>query len=403
MIGDRYLLHEPLGTGGAAVVHRATDTRLDREVAVKLLRDTVVDEHQRARFVSEARLLGGLSHPHLVRVLDAGVDEDRPYLVLELVEGRTLAEAMPGLAPEQVARTGAQVARALAHAHAAGIVHRDVKPANVLVAADGSAKLSDFGIARLVDDTVHHTRTGMVVGTVAYLAPEQVAGEHVTTAADVYSWGLVLLEALTGVRSYGGTSVEAALARLTRPPDVPTSLPSGWRELLVVMTAREPGDRPTAAEAASRLGLLSGDLPSPTVAVRRAPAAAAYPVPSHRTALAGLVAGLLLLGGVSAWSAWTGDREASSATPSVEAVGAAPPASADPPTTPTAGVEVAAAPSPEPHRGARPAKHGHHGGGHQARHHTKQPTKHHGKGHGPGTGEGKGKARGHGPKKHHHH
>ncbi|HET6939731.1 MAG TPA: serine/threonine-protein kinase, partial [Nocardioides sp.] len=181
-LADRYELHHLLGSGGVADVHEATDHRLDRRVAVKLLRETAASATDRARFLSEATLLGRLSHPHLVRVLDAGIDRDRPFLVLELVRGTTLAEVLgQPLPPARVAELGADIASALTHVHAAGVVHRDVKPGNVLLQENGTAMLADFGIARLVDDTRHHTRTGTVVGTVAYLAPEQVAGEQVTT------------------------------------------------------------------------------------------------------------------------------------------------------------------------------------------------------------------------------
>ena len=388
MIDGRYLVHDVLGTGGAAVVHRATDTRLDRAVAVKLLRDTVDDPTQRERFVAETRLLGGLSHPHLVRVLDAGVDDGRPYLVLELVEGRTLAEGMVGLEPDRVARVGAEVAAGLAHAHAAGIVHRDVKPANVLLAADGTAKLSDFGIARIVDDTVHHTRTGMVVGTAAYLAPEQVCGDRVTTAADVYAWGLVLLEALTGTRAYAGTSVETALARLNRQPEVPAALPPVWRDLLLAMTARDPEDRPTAALVADRLRVLSGGAPEPTVVVPRAPAEPA--ARSRRPLLAGVAAAVLLAGALTvwtAWSAWPGERPASASVSAARVE----------PSSDHAAAPRSTAPTPRPAAATPAAQRTH-----PPRHHAgpKHPTKakhppkpkHHGpKHHGPG----------HGPKKHH--
>src|SRR3954462_10401849 len=152
--------------------------------------------------------------------------------------------------------------------------------------------LADFGIARLVDDTSHHTRTGHVVGTIAYLAPEQVAGERVTTAVDVYSLGLVLLEALTGGRAYDGTSVEMALARLSRAPAIPAALPGWWRELLAAMTARDPGDRPTAAEVVARLS--SEPVPVGPMAARRG-------VPAH-VALSGAAVAFALLLGTAGWS-----------------------------------------------------------------------------------------------------
>ncbi|MFC5176940.1 serine/threonine-protein kinase [Nocardioides taihuensis] len=253
---DRYDLGPLLGRGGMADVHRGHDRLLQRDVAVKVLRDDLPPGSSgRERFVSEARLLAGLSHANLVTVLDAGFSGDQPYLVMELVEGRNLAQVLTEgtLDPADAAAVGAQVAEALAHAHGQGVVHRDVKPANVLVDDHRRVRLADFGIARLVDDVAGHTRTGTVIGTVAYLAPEQVAGEPVTAAADVYSLGLVVLESLTGVRAFPGSTAESGLARLQRPPEVPGSVPHRLRELLTRMTSREPVGRPTALEVAQEL------------------------------------------------------------------------------------------------------------------------------------------------------
>src|SRR5206468_309302 len=180
---------------------------------------------------------------NLVSVYDAGTTEDtgQPYLVMQLIDGHTLADELrEGVLPaERSARYGAALADALAYVHAQGFVHRDVKPANVLVSNDGRVHLADFGIARLVD-SAHTTRAGEVVGTPAYFAPEQVAGEPVGAAVDVYSLGMVLLECLTGERSFEGTAMEVAVARLARDPDVPEHLPAGWRRLLRAMTARDP-------------------------------------------------------------------------------------------------------------------------------------------------------------------
>ena len=274
VIGGRYRLDALIGRGGTAEVWRATDLSLDRVVALKLV--TVDHDESSARAADEARTLARLSHPALVQVYDAGTDASgRPWVVMELVEGETLADAMRRgpLAVARITEIGAAVAEALDHVHSQGLVHRDVKPANVLLRRSGGAKLTDFGIARLVD-AARVTSTGLMVGTAAYLAPEQVTGEQVGPPADVYALGLVLLEALTGVREYDGPAVEAAMARLHRTPAVPGTLPDGYAELLTAMTSRYPEDRPTAAQVALDLrSLLAGGtattaLPRTTVVPR---------------------------------------------------------------------------------------------------------------------------------------
>jgi eukaryotic-like serine/threonine-protein kinase len=252
LLGGRYVVGPVLGVGGMAHVHRGTDTLLGRDVALKLFRDDVAAEDA-LRIDAEVRTLAALNHPGLVAVYDAGTGS-APYLVMELIEGRTLAACCldGSLGPERVAEVGAELAEALAHVHGRGVVHRDVKPANVLLTQEGRAKLTDFGIARLVD-SVRHTRTGLTIGTAPYLSPEQVRGEPVGPASDVYALGLVLLECLTGRREYPGAEIESALARLSRPPAVPDDLPDLWPDLLRRMTATEPTERPDAAEVAAVL------------------------------------------------------------------------------------------------------------------------------------------------------
>lgn len=254
ILGDRYEIGDLIGRGGMADVYRAHDTVLDRAVAVKVLRD--ISSPDTRRFTIEANLLATLDDDAIIALLDAGVTEERPWLALELVEGHSLRDAMaPGpLDPATVQRIGHDVASGLAHAHGRGVVHRDVKPSNIMLTAEGRAKLTDFGIARLEDASDGATLTGHTIGTAAYLSPEQVRAGPVTGAADVYALGLVLLEALTSVRAYPGPATEAALARLHHAPLIPTSLPRGWPGLLAAMTAAEPEERPAAAEVARRLG-----------------------------------------------------------------------------------------------------------------------------------------------------
>ncbi len=254
VLGGRYELGAMLGSGASAVVRRAWDRVSGRAFAVKLFH-AGASAHDRRRQQREMRALAALQHPGLVGLHDGGVEAGQPYIVTDLVEGPSLAEriAKRPLGPDEVCRIGARLADALAHVHASGIVHRDLKPANVLLGADGRPRLADFGIARALDGTAV-TGTGYVVGTAAYLAPEQVRGEWVGPEADVYALGLVLLEALTGRREYPGALVESATARLHRAPDIPAALPSGLRTALHAMTAAEPAARPTAAQVAVLLG-----------------------------------------------------------------------------------------------------------------------------------------------------
>jgi len=276
VLDDRYRLEGLLGRGSSAEVYAATDLRLSRRVAVKVFPERM-DEVAIARFTAEAQLLAGLAHPSLLRVFDVNPDCERPYLVTRLLAGRTLRDRLRAgpLPPAEVARIGRQCADALAYVHSRQIVHRDIKPANVLMDGD-ECVLADFGIARALD-AARLTSTGLCVGTAGYLAPEQVRGETIGPSADVYASGLVLLECLTGEVEYPGPEIEAALARLGRPPRRPGWLPPGWSALLGAMTATDPADRPSAADCAETLARLAVDisvttLVGPPVPARLTPA-----------------------------------------------------------------------------------------------------------------------------------
>jgi hypothetical protein len=267
MLGGRYRVVERLGRGGMADVYRAEDVVLRRPVAIKIFRGGVEREQHLARFRAEVRTLAGLTHPHLVALYDAGGDITEPWCAMEYVDGGSLADRDGALPPVDVARIGEQIAAGLAYVHECGIVHRDVKPSNVLLDARGDAFLSDFGIAKLVDGT-RMTQSGLMIGTAAFLSPEQVRGYNASPASDVYALGLVLLEALTGHREYPGTPVESAVARLSRPPTVPAALDRDWGDLIRTMTAEDTDARPTPREVALRLRALARRL---TGAVRFPP------------------------------------------------------------------------------------------------------------------------------------
>ncbi|MEO6201254.1 MAG: GAF domain-containing serine/threonine-protein kinase [Cryobacterium sp.] len=252
----RYRITAFIGQGGMATVYRATDELLHREVAVKLF-PASDDPSSLGRQSNELHILASLNHHNLVSLFDAGVErftdpaQSRMYLVMELVSGDTLrAKLRKGVLPaREVAEIGNDLAEGLEYIHLRGIVHRDVKPSNILMVdypdsgARARPKLSDFGVA-IVRAEAGETADTSTAGTVPYLSPEQLRGEVVGPASDIYSLGLVLLECLTGRRAFPGRSLASAFARLELDPTIPSTLPAVWQHLLAAMTARNPADRP---------------------------------------------------------------------------------------------------------------------------------------------------------------
>lgn len=264
----RYRLQELIGRGAAAGVYRALDEALGREVALKIFSKEGGEPELLARQDAEIRILASLIHPSLVTLFDAGTDPDtdRSFVVMEYVPGPDLRRSLRDgpMDPAAIANVGSDLAAALDHVHSRGVIHRDVKPGNVLLYNPRSgqpptrwrAKLADFGIARMMEED-HLTEAGRMVGTAAYLSPEQALGEPLNGASDVYSLGLVLLECFTRQVEFPGNQIESGVARLHRNPVIPDSVGAGWKVLLAAMTARQPADRPTAAEAATALQRLA--------------------------------------------------------------------------------------------------------------------------------------------------
>jgi serine/threonine protein kinase len=272
LLDDRYLLRERIGEGGMARVYRADDTHLQRSVAVKLFREPTdgVDSVERA--LSETTLLASLNHHSLVTVYDARIGRGAAsYLVMEHVDGITLRHliARGPVDPRVVASIAIDIAEGLHVAHDHGVVHRDIKPSNVMLSPsprpgwEWRAKLGDFGIAYLMD-SARVTTPGLIVGTMAYVAPEQAQGIAPAPPADIYAFGLLLIEALTGERPFGDVEgIATVLARLSTAPRIPDSLHPSWQGLLRGMTAIRPDDRPTALEVvatASRLAAMENAL-----------------------------------------------------------------------------------------------------------------------------------------------
>jgi serine/threonine-protein kinase len=284
VLGERYRLEERLAAGGMGTVWAATDQVLNRRVAVKILNEGLADDERFIeRFRREAKAAAGLLHPNVAGVFDYGEEDGRPYIVMELIEGETLADRLVRegrFPPEEVARVGTDVASALAVAHEAGILHRDIKPANIMLTKRGEVKVMDFGIAaEVLAGSTGLTGTGMVMGTAKYLSPEQATGNPSTPASDLYSLGTVLYEMLAGRAPFEAPSPMATalahandiappLAELV--PDVPPRLASVIERTL----DKNPDARPASADAlAAELAGDSAAAPEDDTAVLPVPAA----------------------------------------------------------------------------------------------------------------------------------
>ncbi|MFE9022108.1 serine/threonine-protein kinase [Streptomyces sp. NPDC007808] len=260
LIAGRYRLHESIGRGGMGEVWRAYDETLARQVAVKLLLPQDSDPTATSRFRLEAQTAARIDHPNVVGVRDFGEFENRLFLVMELVDGDSLARVLArsgSLPAERVARIAAQAAAGLAAAHREGIVHRDIKPGNLLLDADGTLKIGDFGIARFMDDPgAALTATGQIVGTSLYLAPERALGKQAGPASDVYALGCVLYQLLTGRPPFQADSAVAILHQHLDAVPVPPrelgvpGLPPAFENYLLGLLAKEPEHRPAAQQAA---------------------------------------------------------------------------------------------------------------------------------------------------------
>ncbi len=279
VLGERYRLESQIAVGGMGDVWAAVDLVLSRTVAAKIMHPSAIDEQLFAqRFRAEARHTARLSHPNIATLFDYGEDDHLAYLIMELVEGQPLSAALrsqPRPPTSTVRSIIGQAALALAAAHRAGVVHRDVKPANVLIKADGQVKLTDFGISRALDGS-GQTRTGEILGTPHYLSPEQALGEPATPASDIYSLGVIAHEMLSGTKPFDrGTPVATALSHITEPPP---PLPEGVDEDLAALVsqclAKDPRQRPASAAAIAEVLGLNGILAlAPFPAVDGTPAA----------------------------------------------------------------------------------------------------------------------------------
>src|SRR5215203_2181808 len=279
-----YRIVEPIGAGGMGAVYKAYDNNLQRVVALKVLPpEYVLQEDRRRRFFQEARAASALNHPHILTVYEVGEDDGRPYIAMEYVEGETLRQKIKnnGLQLRETLDIAIQIAAGLARAHELGIIHRDLKPENLMLSRDGYAKILDFGLAKLVAErdralvadseqkTLIHgiqTQSGTLMGTVNYMAPEQLLGQRVDRRCDVFSFGVVLCEMLTGTAPFvHDNRIDTMHAILHREPQLPGSngsqLPVDLHRILAKALAKAPKDRyQTVAELAAELKIITRDL-----------------------------------------------------------------------------------------------------------------------------------------------
>ncbi|MHB8670222.1 MAG: serine/threonine-protein kinase, partial [Acidimicrobiales bacterium] len=267
VLGGRYRLLAPVGMGASATVFLADDVRLRRRVAIKLLHPALAgDQGFLRRFEAEARVAASLSHPNVMAVHDWGEDDGSPFLVSEYLGGGSLRRLLDGghrLTPSQALLVGLQAARGLEYAHRRGLVHRDVKPANLLFDEEGRLRIGDFGLARALAEAAWTEPMGAVLGTARYAAPEQVRGAVVDGRADVYALAVVLVEAVTGKVPFAADSTVATLfARLDAPLAVPDAL-GPLRPIVEAAGRTDPSERPDAGEVAAALDRIARDLPRP--------------------------------------------------------------------------------------------------------------------------------------------
>src|SRR5262245_40277330 len=258
----KYQLGELLGQGGMGAVYRSFHPQLNRPVAVKVILGGAADPQAHQRFLREAQVVAGLSHPNIINIFDVDVHDGQPYIVMDFVAGGSLAKRLvSGPMPvDEAINLLIPLAEALDYAHRQGLVHRDLKPGNVLLQPDGSPVLADFGLARatLPDTTARLTATGMLLGTLAYMAPEQFAASGADSRTDIYALGVLFFEMLTGRVPFDGDSAQVMYGHLQQPPPAPRalvpSLPEAIERLVLRMLAKDPGARPqSAAEVAATL------------------------------------------------------------------------------------------------------------------------------------------------------